>query len=139
MIVLDTNVVSELVAKVPVLAVRRWHKSVASDDLYTTTVTQAEMLFGVAILPDGRRKELLQDALTRIFAEVYAGRILPFDNAAAVHFADLAATRKRLGRPIERSDAQIAAIARSRGAAIATRNTGDFEHCGINIINPWTA
>lgn len=106
--------------------------------MYTTAITQAEMLYGLELMLTGRRKRETFEVLNRIFSEVYSGRILAFDSIAAVLFADLAAARKRLGRPIKQPDAQIAAIARSRGASVATRNVGDFEHCGIEVINPWT-
>jgi toxin FitB len=136
MIVLDTNVLSELMRQRPSPRVQRWY--LAQVDLYTTAITQAEMLYGLELMPTGRRKLETLDALNRIFREVFAPRILIFDSMAAVLFADLAASRKKMGRPIKHPDAQIAAIARSRGATIATRNVGDFEHCGIEVINPWT-
>jgi toxin FitB len=139
MIVADSNVLSELMRVEPAPEVKRWYRFHRADELYTTAVTQAEMLYGAEVLPHGRRKTELMEALHRIFANAYAGRILPFDSNAAIQFADLTANRQRMGLPIKMPDAQIAAIVRSHGAALATRNVSDFEHCGIELINPWTA
>jgi predicted nucleic acid-binding protein len=105
--------------------------------LFTTAICEAEILYGLALMPDGRRRVALQNAVAAIFAEDFSGRILAFDSAAAKAFADLAAARRRLGRPIAEFDAQIAAIASAHGAAVATRNVDDFADCGINVINPW--
>jgi predicted nucleic acid-binding protein len=136
MIVLDTNVLSELTRERPSPRVLHWHGT--QEDLFTTAITQAEMFYGLELMPGGRRRRDMWTSLDRIFNDVFAVRILPFDSLAALMYADLAASRKRIGRPIKQPDAQIAAIARSRGAAVATRNTADFEHCGIKVINPWT-
>ena len=136
MIVLDTNVLSELTREKPSARVLHWHRT--QEDLFTTAITQAEMFYGLELMPRGRRRHEMLASLDRIFNDVFAARILPFDSVAALIYADLAASRKKLGRPIEQPDAQIAAIARSRGAAVATRNVADFEHCGIKVINPWT-
>jgi toxin FitB len=138
-IVLDTNVVSEAMRPAPSDAVLRWMAAQPSAGLFTTTVTQAEILFGLALLPDGRRRNDLLVAAERMFAEDFAGRVLPFDTAAALAFAPIAAGRRRMGRPTGAFDAQIAAIARSRGASLATRNVADFLDCGLSIINPWDA
>ena len=107
--------------------------------LFTTAVTQAEILYGVSILPDGKRKHGLAPAVHAMFEQDFRARVLPFDGAAAIVFADLCAHRAHVGRPISQFDAQIAAIARSRGAALATRNTPDFDECGIDVIDPWQA
>jgi predicted nucleic acid-binding protein len=136
MIVLDTNVISELTRPIPSSRVLRWYES--QDDSYTTAITEAELLYGLELMPKGRRKQAMLEALNTVFKEALAGRILVFDSAAALLYADLTALRKRMGRPIKYADAQIAAIARSRGAAVATRNVADFEHCGIKVIDPWT-
>jgi toxin FitB len=107
--------------------------------LFTTALSQAEILYGLELLPEGRcRDDLIAPAL-RVFEEDLGGRVLPFDTDAAVAFADIAAGRRRAGRPISQIDAQIAAIVRARGASFATRNVADFEDCGIALINPWDA
>jgi hypothetical protein len=114
-----------------------WLSRQVSTSLFVTTVTQAEILFGIAILDPGRRRDDLQSAAMAMFAEDFAGRIVGFDVDAAPVFAAIAAERRQLGRPISQFDAQIAAIARSRGAALATRNIRDFEACDIELIDPW--
>ena len=136
MIVLDTNVVSEMTRQAPADAVKDWFDRQV--DLYTTAITQAEMLYGLERMPKGRRRDELFESLADIFNDLFAGRILSFDSVAAVSFAQVTAGRERIGRPIKQPDAQIAAIARARGASLATRNVRDFEHCGITVINPWT-
>lgn len=137
MIVLDTNVLSELMRPAPSEAVLRWVAAQPTIALFTTTITQAEILFGLALLPDGRRRSDLLSAAEQMFAEDFAGRVLPFDAAAAEAFAPIAAGRRRMGRPTAAFDAQITAIASSRGAALATRNVADFVDCGLSIIDPW--
>lgn len=137
MIVLDTNVLSEVLRPAPAPRVMDWLSRQVSTSLFVTTVTQAEILFGIAILDPGRRRDDLQSAAMAMFAEDFAGRIVGFDVDAAPVFAAIAAERRQLGRPISQFDAQIAAIARSRGAALATRNIRDFEACDIELIDPW--
>jgi hypothetical protein len=137
MIVLDTNVLSETLRPRPADSVKQWMAAQAAALLYTTAISQAEILYGVALLPGGRRKLTLQEMAEAIFGQAFLGRVLPFDSAAAISFAQIAAMRRRSGRPISEADAQIAAIAHSRGATIATRNVGDFENCGIEVISPW--
>ena len=137
MIVVDTNVVSEAVARRPLAKVLDWMRSVPTVALFTTAITEAELLFGVALLPPGRRRRSLETLIAEILSEDFAGRILPFDSAAAQEFAQIAVGRRRIGRPISEADARIAAIARSRGASVATRNVEDFAECGLMIINPW--
>jgi predicted nucleic acid-binding protein len=139
MIVLDTNVLSELVRREPNGALRAWFASQPLPALFTTTVTQAEMLLGVALLPAGKRRDALAQAIEGLFEEDFTGRVLSFDGAAAQAFAALTAERRRVGRPIAQFDAQVAAIARSRNASLATRNVRDFEGCSLSIINPWGA
>jgi len=137
MIVLDTNVVSEALRLNPADAVKRWMRAQASTSLFTTTICEAEILYGLALMPAGRRRAALEESVEAIFRVDFADRILPFDSTAARAFADISATRRRLGRPIGAFDAQIAAIARTHGAAVATRNVRDFDDCGIAIVSPW--
>jgi len=137
MIVLDTNVLSEASRPAPEQRVLDWIAGQQPTRLFTTTISQAEFLYGLAILPAGRRRTALAEAAHRMFAEDFADRVLPFDSAAAQAFAAIAAARRRKGRPIGDLDGQIAAIARSRGAAVATRNVSDFADCGIEVFDPW--
>ena len=137
MIVLDTNVLSEAARPLPSPNVVRWMRSEPVTALFTTSITEAELLYGAALLPDGRRRRALEDVLSRLLSEWFAGRILPFDSAAARAFAEIAANRRRAGRPIGEADGRIAAIAHSRGASLATRNVSDFADCGITVIDPW--
>ena len=137
MIVLDTNVLSELLRAAPDPAVVRWAASQPLETLFTTTVTQAEMLYGIKLLPAGQRRQQLEDAVTALFDEDFAGRVLPFDGEAATAYARIAAERKQSGHPISQFDAQIAAIGQTRGGRLATRNVADFERCGLDIFNPW--
>jgi toxin FitB len=137
MIVLDTNVLSEALRPNPADAVKRWMQAQPSMSLFTTTICEAEILYGIALMPAGRRRAALEESVEAIFRVVFADRILPFDSTGAREFADISATRRQLGRPIGAFDAQIAAIACSHGAAVATRNVEDFDNCGISIISPW--
>jgi predicted nucleic acid-binding protein len=137
MIVLDTNVVSELMKSAPEPAVMVWINAIPAATVFLSAVTQAEILYGVALVPQGKRREALARASRTAFETYFRGRILPFDSEAAEAFAALAADRRQAGRPISQADAQIAAIARSRGAALATRNVPDFQGCGVEIVNPW--
>jgi predicted nucleic acid-binding protein len=138
MILLDTNVVSELMKSTPEPAVMTWINAIPGATVFVSAVTQAEILYGVALVPDGQRRQGLARAARTVFESYFRGRILSFDSEAAEAFADLAAARRQAGRPISQADAQIAAIARSRGAELATRNVPDFEGCGVAVINPWT-
>jgi predicted nucleic acid-binding protein len=138
MIILDTNVLSEEMKPAPVEAVHNWFSRQTSANLYTTAICEAEIRSGVAILADGRRKDALMSAANSVFA-LFAGRILPFDSAAAAAYAEIVAERRAIGRAINDFDAQIAAVARSRGMALATRNVADFEAAGIDVIDPWSA
>ena len=139
MIVLDTNVLSEAFKPSPSEAVLGWLGAQEPPSVFITTITQAELLYGVEMLPAGKRRMRLSAAIEKVFTEEFRERILPFDQDAARVFAKIVAGRDALGRPISQSDAMIAAVARSRRAALATRNTSDFEHCGVRIINPWSA
>lgn len=137
MIVLDTNVVSEMMHPSPCEAVLRWIAGQPTALVVTTTITQAEILFGLALLPEGRRRSELLPAAEQMFTEDFADRVLPFDTAAAHAFATIAANRRRKGKPTGTFDAQIAAITQAHGATLATRNVADFQDCGVPIINPW--
>lgn len=137
MIVLDTNVLSELIRPRPEPRVVEWLSGQARSMLFTTAVSRGEMLYGVLALPEGRRKQQLQEQVSAIFAADMAGRVLPYDGDAADAHAELAAMRRLQGRPVGQSDAMIAGIARSRGASLATRNMRDFEGCGFTLIDPW--
>lgn len=138
MIVLDTNVISELMRAEPNNAVLEWLTRQPIAGLFTTTITQAEILYGLALLPEGKRRDGLRDAAYAMFEEDFAGRILPFDTDAALAYSDIAAERRLDGQPISQFDAQIAGITRSRGAGLATRNVRDFVNCDIMIVDPWT-
>ncbi len=137
MIVLDTNVLSEPLRPTPSAKVLAWMRSQPSTVLFTTTITEAEFLYGIALLPRGKRRDSLELIVGRIFAIHLAGRILPFDSAAARDYADIAAAQHRAGRSMSEPDARIAAIAKSRGAELATRNVADFAGCELEVINPW--
>ncbi len=138
MIVLDTNVSSEQMKPVHAPAVHAWLSRQSPLELFTTAVTEAEIMYGVLILPDGMRKRGLTSAAQRVLS-LFTGRILPFDSAAARTFAQIVSDRRGAGRPINDFDAQIAAITRSRGMALATRNMGDFVHTGVQLIDPWSS
>ena len=139
MIILDTNVLSELTRVTPASAVLNWLDAQPTTAVATTAITAAELLYGVARLPDGARKTALTGAVHALLTEDLAGRIEPFDSAAATHYADLITARDRAGHPISIPDAQIAAICRARQASLATRNTGDFTGTGIDLIDPWAS
>ena len=138
MIVLDTNVVSELMRTEPAPAVIAWLRQRSGDGLHTTTVTVAEIRYGIARLPEGRRREALQQAAGEIFA-AFPRQVVPFDLAAANAYADVVTGRESIGRPINGFDAQIAAICRAHGATLATHNTKDFLDTGIALMDPWEA
>lgn len=137
MSILDTNVVSELMRPSPSEIVARWVDRQISTSLYISTITEAELRYGAELLPEGRRKNGLLSTMESMFREEFAGRILPFDRAAAQAYAVIAAARRAAGLSVEHSDCQIAAIARATGMSVVTRNVRDFESCGVDIINPW--
>ena len=139
MIIIDTNVVSELMRASPDPAVLAWFAGHAADMLFLTAVSEAELRTGAAILPVGKRRDRLVGAIDAMIDQDFASRILPFDCPAARCYAETAAARRAAGKPIMDADCQIAAIARACNAAIATRNVKDFEGCGIEVINPWNA
>jgi predicted nucleic acid-binding protein len=137
LLLLDTNVVSELMRPFPADAVIAWFAGCDPARLHLSTVSEAELRAGAAFLPPGRRREALIAAIDAMVAVDFRGRMLDFDGAAARAYADVAAERRTGGRPIATADCQIAAIARSRGAAVATRNVGDFAGCGVAVVDPW--
>ena len=137
MIILDTNVVSELLRPAPSPGVEAWLAAQDGATVFFTAIGEAELRLGAAILPAGRRRTSLAEAIDAVLEEDFRGRILPFDTAATQAYAAIAATRRAAGRPISQFDCQIAAIAHIRQAVLATRNTVDYENCGIEVINPW--
>jgi hypothetical protein len=139
MILLDTNVISELMRAEPAQVVLDWFGQQDAAALFLSAITEAELRTGIAILPEGPRRDRLQIALEAMIAQDFQTRILPFDSAAARAYADIAAARRATGRLIAEADCQIAAIARAMGAPVATRNVRDFDGCGVTLINPWGA
>ena len=139
MILLDTNILSELMRPAPNPAVERWLAAQPDASVFISAITEAELRYGAALLPRGKRRTALTAEIAGMLESDFAERILPFDSSAAQAFATLASERRRAGKPISQADAQIAAVARSRGASLATRNAVDFEGCGIEVINPWAA
>ena len=137
MIVLDTNVVSELMRPSPAPAVVEWIAGHDAADLFLTAVGEAELRAGVAVMPAGRRRDGIASAVESMLREDFASRILAFDSAAARSYAAVVAARRRSGRPLAQFDGQIAAIAHSRRMAVATHNTRDFEDTGVDLIDPW--
>jgi predicted nucleic acid-binding protein len=136
-ILLDTNVLSELVRPEPDQGVLDWLDALDAGQVATSAVTVAELLYGVARLPEGRRKQQLDAAIRELIDLDLAGRVHPFDKPAAEHYAQLVDGRERAGKPISAADAQIAAICRTLGATLATRNTSDFEGTGVKLLDPW--
>jgi predicted nucleic acid-binding protein len=137
-IVLDTNVLSELAKPDPNGTVLIWVAQQRRADLCTTTISEAELAYGLALLPKGRRREALAQAVARLLGEGLGGRVLAFDRVAAAAYGEIAAGRRAAGRPVTTADGQIAAIARARGAALlATRDVGGLRDCGVPVIDPW--
>jgi predicted nucleic acid-binding protein len=138
-IVLDTNVVSELMRQSPDDGVIRWVDRYPAEEVFITAVTAAELTYGVARLPEGQRKTVLSAMVEELLVEDLRGQILPFDGAAAEYCARIASVRVDLGRPISMADAQIAAICRRYAACLATRNIKDFEDTGVMVLDPWNS
>jgi predicted nucleic acid-binding protein len=136
-IILDTNVLSELLRPEPAKHVEQWLSAQNGATVYFTTIGEAELRLGAAILPAGKRRTLLTTAIEGLLTEDFRDRILSFDRAAARAYASIAAARRAAGHPISQFDCQIAAIALTREAAVATRNISDYGGCGIELINPW--
>lgn len=137
MIVLDTNVVSEMLRPVPEPRVEAWLAAQDGAQVYLTAVSEAELRFGLAILAEGARRAALSAAIDAMLREDFRDRVLPFDRAAAQAYAMIAARRRAMGRPISQFDCQIAAICHVHGASVSTRNARDFDGCGIEVIDPW--
>lgn len=137
MIILDTNVLSEMIAPQPSPVVVNWLNEQPRNSLFLTTITQAELLYGVERLPAGKRRTGISVAVEAMLAIDFSGRILSFDADAARFYAKIVAVRENSGRPISQPDALIAAIARSHRARVATRNVRDFDECDIHLTNPW--
>jgi predicted nucleic acid-binding protein len=137
MIILDTNVLSELTRPNPNSQVNGWLREQSLLKLGTTAINIAELKFGMARLPDGRRRRDLERKFAGLMSRGLAGRVFDFDQPAADIFGDILVARERMGRRLEGYDGLIAAIARSRGFAVATRNIADFEGCGVTVLNPW--
>ncbi|MGQ0801597.1 MAG: type II toxin-antitoxin system VapC family toxin [Pseudomarimonas sp.] len=138
MIVLDTNVISELLRPIPSERVVDWFRAQPQATLFTTVITRSELLYGICLMPIGKRRDLLQREVLAIFNVDLAGRVLNYESDAADAYAQIASARRTGGKPQGKPfDAMIAGIARSRGATLATRNIRDFEDCGVALIDPW--
>ena len=138
MIILDTNVVSELIRPRPAVRVIDWVVRQVASRLYLSSISEAELRYGVEVLPEGSRRRNLRVAVEGLLREDFSGRILPFESDAARAYALIAASRRAADRPISGPDCQIAAIARSVGASVATRDTDGFEGCDVDVVNPWS-
>ena len=138
MYLLDTNVVSELMkTRGPDERVAAWISQVETEALYTSAITRAEIAFGISTLPAGRRREQLSSLASEIFDIDFAGRVLAFEQDAALLYGSILAHRREIGRPMSELDALIAAIAQLRSLTLVTRNESDFEDCAIEVVNPW--
>ncbi len=138
MFILDTNVISELMRDSPHQKVLAWIDDQFTSALFVTAITEAEIRTGIALLPTGKRRRGLTTAAERTFEMLFSERVLAFDSEAARAYAEIASGRRVVGRPISQADCQIAAIAKSQGASIVTRDVDDFEGCGVEVMNPWT-
>ncbi len=140
MILLDTNVLSEFMRPHPAEAVAAWLDRLPAEHVWISAITRAEIMLGLALMPASKRQAALAQAAQAMFEEDFAGRCLPFDERAALHYAVIGAQRTRAGRPISTEDAQIGAIALAHDLILATRNVSDFEGIdGLRIINPWVS
>jgi predicted nucleic acid-binding protein len=139
MFVLATNILSAMMSTRVVPEVAEWIAGQPVGLLFTTSISQAEILSGIAIMPESRRRSDLEAAAGAMFLEDLEGRVLPFDMNAAVAYADIFAARRRAGRPTATIDLLIASVARSHHASVVTRDVSGFEGCGLKVINPWKA
>lgn len=137
MILLDTNIVSEVMRVAPEPAVLKWLNNSDASDLYISTITIGEISYGLQIMPEGQRREAVNERFEQFIDRGFSHRVLAFDEFAAFTYGEIMARRKRIGRPMSVPDGQIASIARVRSMAVATRNMLDFEETGIELINPW--
>jgi toxin FitB len=137
MYVLDTNVLSEVIKEAPEGSVAEWLRACPADAIFTTVICQSELLYGVRRLPGSGRRYRLEAALRSLFSDVLAGRVLTFGEAAASAYADIRIARERAGRPVAQEDGMIAAIAKTAGATVVTRDETGFAGCGVPVINPW--
>lgn len=137
MILLDTNVISEMMRPAPDSGVIRWLNNANSGQLHVSTISIAEILYGLNLLPAGHRRQALETRFELFLGQAFAHRILSFDEAAARHYGPLMGDRRRAGLPMTAPDGQIASIAHSHAMAVATRNSRDFGSCGLALINPW--
>lgn len=136
-VLIDTNVVSELIRKSPHPSVKAWADGLTVEEMFISSVSEAELRFGVAILPLGRRREMLNLEIENMLRDVFENHVLPFDSEAARQYAIIAANRHLSGFSVNFGDCQIAAIARAQGMMVATRNVRDFKETGVKIVNPW--
>jgi predicted nucleic acid-binding protein len=136
-ILLDTNVISALMQPTPDLRVRGWLNRHEAQTLFLSTITVAEIGFGLCVLPEGQRRRRLEERFERFLAEGFEHRLLSFELPSARLYAEIMSSRRALGRPMSMADGQIAAIARARLLKLATRNTKDFEHCGVELVDPF--
>jgi toxin FitB len=139
MIILDTNVVSELMKPAPAPTVHAWAKKQIRGELFITSISEAEIFYGIELLKPGKRRENLLASAEAMFLEEFTERIIGFESGAARNFSRILAQRRAIGRPISYADAQIAAIVQLHGAALATRDVADFRDCGIDLVDPWNA
>ncbi|HXJ85704.1 MAG TPA: type II toxin-antitoxin system VapC family toxin [Candidatus Binatia bacterium] len=137
MIILDTNVVSELMRPAPEPRVLRWFANQSAEDLHVTAITMAEILYGIELIAVARRRDVVRAGAEKMFGDLFAERILTFEDRAARTFSQITSSRRRQGKPMSDFDAQIAAITRVHGATLATRNPYVFEGCGVRLVNPW--
>lgn len=138
MILLDTNVISELIRPAPEAAVLRFLRARSPEELFTSAVCEAEIRYGLARMPGGHRRDDLTARIVAYLTQAFSDRIMPFDSACAACYGEIRAGREAAGRPITIEDAMIAATVRARDATLATRNSADFEGIGIEVVNPWT-
>ncbi len=138
MIILDTNVVSEFMTSPPASSVLSWLNAQNTTSLYLTTITIAEVSFGLRTMPQGKRRDMLAERFEQFVTTAFEQRILSFDEDAAKVYGEVMGYRREIGRPMSSLDGQIAAIARSRGFSVASRNTKDFEECQVDVINPFS-